>query len=106
MNTAFYALVTTGIRPLTINSDYTFVGKAMAGGLPWDLTGGTATLLLEDPAGQLLSLPGTITGGTPRRGWRATGPVGTWIFSWDLTDAQGRRGISQRLVKDIISSPV
>lgn len=98
-------LVTTGIQPLCIGSIETFQTSAFLSGLPWDITGGSATLHFTDPAGGTLSLPANITGGGAQVQWTVIAPEGDWVRAWDLQDALGRRQVSQPIAFRVIPSP-
>ena len=99
------ALVTTGIEPLTIGSTEVYVAKPYKGGVPWDLTGGTALLLFTDPNGVTSTLTATIASGVASVGWTVVAPIGTWLRAWKLTDAAGIVQVSQPIVFRVISSP-
>ncbi len=102
MNTA---LVTTGILPLTIGSTETFEVQAALNGLPWDLTAGTASLILSDPTGAKTTISATISGSTARAPWTVVTPIGTWVRAWSVTDASGVKQVSRPIVFTVIDSP-
>jgi hypothetical protein len=60
-------------------------------GVPWDLTGGSATLFLQDPNGVVTSNVGTIA--TNVATFQATSTTldesGDWVRQWKLVDALG-----------------
>lgn len=96
---------TTGLLPLTIGSVDTFTLRPGLNGLPWDLTLGKATLIMTDPGGNQFSYPAQIQGSTAMFTWIVTGPPGTWLRAWDVTDANGKRQISRPIAFAVISSP-
>jgi hypothetical protein len=98
-------LVTTGLVPLIIGSQETFQLKPLLNGLPWDLTGGTVTLILLDPTGAQTTISGTIAGRGATAPWTVTGPVGNWTRCWHVSDGSGLVQYSQPLVFTVSSSP-
>jgi hypothetical protein len=99
------ALVTTGLVPLCVGSAEAFVLKARLDGVPWDLTGGSASLLLTDPAAGSHTVAATITGGVARASWTVQDPTGTWLRAWDVTDASSRRQVSRPIAFVVQDSP-
>jgi hypothetical protein len=98
-------LVTTGLVPLTIGSLETFVLQAFNNGLPWDLTGGSATVLMADPQGGSHSYTAAISGSTARISWTVLPIPGDWRRCWDVTDGSGTRQVSRPIPFTVISSP-
>lgn len=96
------SLVTTGLIPLTINSQEVFELQAVLNGLPWDLTGGTVVLRLVDPSLVVTDVPATISGGAAQAGWAVASPAGTWRRVWDVTDVDGRRQVSRPVMFAVI----
>ncbi len=106
MNTT---LVTTGLQPLTINSTDTFVFQPFANGLLWDLTGGSATVLMTDPNGVKYSYQAVIVGppggATAQLPWTVIGPPGDWRRAWDVTHVSGIRQVTRPYAFEVESSP-
>lgn len=98
-------LVTTGPARYTVNSTPRFRFLAELDGLLWDITGGTATLKLLDPGGNLTSVAGTVEGSSGYAGWTVPDTPGTWARAWDLVDASGRREVSLPVVFEVTRSP-
>lgn len=96
---------TTGLLPFTIGSTKLFQANPYFNGLPWDLSGGSATLRLTDPLGNQFALAAQIVGGGAQVSWTVVGPQGLWLAAWDLTDIQGRRRIQRPRAFQVISSP-
>src|ERR1700722_1908501 len=87
MNTAYS---TTGLRNLYLGSNEIIQCQPILGGIPWNLTGGAATLILADPNGNLTVVPATINpGGDAYAPWTVAGAVGQWTRCWKLTDPTG-----------------
>lgn len=99
------ALVTTGVQPLTIGSTELFVARAILNGVPWELTGGIARLLLSDPNNVLLAINAVGELGGATAPWTVTGPVGTWVRAWRLQSVDGIVQYSRPLTFTVISSP-
>jgi hypothetical protein len=98
-------LVTTGLVPLCVDSAELFVLRPRLDGLPWDLTGGSATLLLTDPDGSPSTVAATIVSGQPRAAWTVADPVGTWLRAWEVTDSAGVHQVSRPICFTVIDSP-
>ena len=83
------SLTTTGLKPQTIGSVRTFLWSANLNGLAWDISGGSATLILQDPNGNQTIIAGTIDSGgySARAHWVVTAPAGNWTLSWKVQDA-------------------
>src|SRR6516162_1772381 len=94
---------TTGLTPLTIGSTELINFSAFLGSLFWDLTGGSATLLLADPQGTAYSVTGTIAGGGGFANWAVVGPAGNWTRAWKLVDASGVIQYSRPIAFAVIS---
>jgi hypothetical protein len=90
---------------LTIGSTEEFLAQAFLGGVPWTLSGGSAQLLFTDPNGNPLTLGAVISGSTAAALWTVTGPQGTWVRAWKLTDSSGIIQVSRPIVFTVISSP-
>jgi len=99
------AATTTGLIPLTIGSMETFQLQAYKNRLPWDLTGGSAQLLLADPTGSLTTINATIVGQGAQANWTVGGLSGTWARAWKVTDSSGIVQISRPIAFAVISSP-
>ncbi len=102
-------IVTTGLTPLTINSNETFQLQPFANGLVWDLTGGAATLRMVDPNGVTYSYVAPIVGPPGGAGaqytWTVLSPAGDWKRAWDITNAAGTRQVTRPIPFTVISSP-
>lgn len=100
-------LVTTGNKPLVINSTELFQLNKDLDMLDWNLIGGTVNCLLRDPTGNLITIPATIAAnGAVTAPWTVIGPVGTnWTRAWDCTDASGIRQVTNPISFAVISSP-
>jgi hypothetical protein len=103
MNTA---QVTTGLIPLTIGSTQTFQCDPLLNGLPWDLSNGSALLILADPSGNETIITATVIGVGATASWTVVGPAGTWVRAWQLTDSTGLIQVSQPIPFAVVSSPV
>jgi hypothetical protein len=99
------ALVTTGLIPLCIGSIETFQLQPFLDKLPWNLTGGSANLLMTDPNGTNYNFPATIVNGGAQYTWTVIGPAGNWTRAWEVTDAIGITQVSNPIVFSVISSP-
>jgi hypothetical protein len=107
-------LPTTGLIPLTINSVEQFELSPRKDNIPWNLTGGSVTLLLSDPAG--FTLPG-LTATIASDGYSASvvwqvpvtssglSAAGTWLRAWDVTDASGIRQVTRPIEFTVVGSP-
>ncbi len=100
------ALITTGLIPLTVGSTQLFEAAPFLDGLPWDLSGGSASLILADPTGALTTIPATIIGFGCTAAWTVAAPIGTWVRAWRLTSADGITQYSEPITFGVISSPV
>jgi len=99
-------IVTTGLVPLAITSNELFEHQPFQNELPWNLAGGSANLLLTDPTGVTITLPATIgADGVARVNWTVTGPAGTWLRAWDVTDNTGIHQRGLPIPFSVISSP-
>jgi hypothetical protein len=91
-------IVTTGLFPLTRGSMEVFQLQPIINGLPWDLSGGSASVTLTDPNGATTILAVTITGRLIRSAsWTVAAPVGGWSRQWTMTDSTGLRQVSHPL---------
>jgi hypothetical protein len=97
--------VTTGLTPLTLGSVKTFQLNPFLNGLPWNLTGGSATLDLRDPNGTLYQYAGQIVNGGAQATLSIFAPAGNWTFAWDCTDGTGIREISLPIEFVVQASP-
>jgi len=102
MNETF---ATTGLEAMTVGSTKIFQVQPWLNGLPWDLTGGSARLVLSDPDGINTTLTASIVNGGAQVSWTVPLPAGSWLRAWDLTDASGRRQISLPIAFTVVSSP-
>lgn len=98
-------IITTGQEPLIIGSDRTFELQAYRDGLPWILTGGSALLLLKDPAGTAINIAASVSGSTAQADWTAIGPAGVWRRAWDVTDASGEHEVTGPIAFTVAASP-
>lgn len=99
------ALNTTGILPLTVGSVYTFEHQGILNGLGWDLTGGSASLLMTAPDGSAYTYAASISGGNAFYTWTALNIPGTWVLAWSVTDADNRHQVSRPIVFEVMVSP-
>jgi hypothetical protein len=104
MNTG---VVSTGLVPLTIGSVEKFQDKPLLNELPWDLTGGSASLILSNPAGAQTTIAATIVPGGygATANWTVIAPAGNWLRAWSLTDASGRHQVTLPIPFVVIASP-
>lgn len=92
-------LVTTGVKPLMVGSVEVFQVQPWLGAQPWNLTGGSATLLLRDPDQNLYTIPAAVnSGGGATAQWTVANVPGDWIRAWMLADATGRSQTSNPIV--------
>jgi len=77
---------TTGLATYALGSQVNFLIRPLLNGLPWDLTGGSASLYLADPDGQITTLTAQILGMAAQVTWLAAGTPGTWTRAWLLGD--------------------
>ncbi len=99
-------VVTTGLVPLAIGSVETFQLQPLINRLPWDLQGGSASVILSPPTGGNITINATIAvDGSIRAQWTVIAPEGNWLLAWDCTDALGRHQVSNPIPFDVISSP-
>jgi hypothetical protein len=91
-------VVTTGLKPLVIGSGITFEVSPFLNDLFWDITDGSASLVLVNPQGQTITLPATVLGVGAQANWSVIGPVGTWVRAWVLTDVNGFHEVSQPVI--------
>lgn len=99
-------IVTTGLLPMTVGSMKSFQLDAKLDGLPWDLTGATATVRLNDPNDNLSVVTATVE--PPCKAiadWEVPNVPGTWSLAWDVTDSTGRREISLPFLFTVVNSP-
>jgi hypothetical protein len=101
-------LTTTGLLPLTIGSSEVFEASADLNAIPWSLLGGTVTLKLVDPNGNVTTLSAAVgpTGYSASASWTVAGPAGIWVRAWTLVDSSGRVQVSRQIVFSVISSPI
>lgn len=102
MNTG---VVTIGLIPLVIGSSKIFQLKATLDGVFWDLTGGTVTLTLKSPAGDILPIGTQIINGVAQASWRVISPVGQWTRAWSAIDSNGIPENSEPIVFNVIGYP-
>jgi hypothetical protein len=99
-------LVTTGLAPLCIGSVETFVHLGYLNGLAWNLTGGSASLLMTDSQGNQYTYPSTIgADGVARVVWTVAAPAGQWVRAWKATDSTGLTQVSKSITFVVASSP-
>jgi hypothetical protein len=117
------SLTTTGVVPICVGSIEQFQEKATLNGLEWFIGGGSAQVNMTDSNGNSYTLAAIITpdgysaitvpwtvvgspssGATPPNNNNLYGPW-TWVRSWTLTDAQGRKQISRPIVFTVLQSP-
>ena len=99
------ALVTTGPPIFMVGSTKIMQLSAFMGGLWWDLTGGSAVLLMTGPDGTAYAYDATIQNGGAVRPWTVPNSAGTWVRAWKATDATGIIQYTQPLVFRVIVSP-
>jgi hypothetical protein len=97
--------VTTGLAPLVIGSVDTFQQDPKLNRLPWDLTGGTATLTLQDPNGVQTVLSAQVLGFGAKVAWTVAGAIGTWTRAWTLIDGSGLKQVSRPRPFVVTGSP-
>lgn len=102
MNTA---LVTTGVIPLVVGSVETFQLQGFLDALPWNLAGGTVSLRLADPLGNVTTIPAAISGGCALATWTVVSPAGRWVRDWVITDASLVHQVSQAIIFDVVDFP-
>lgn len=98
------AATSTQQTPLTIGSVETFQTRAELGYVPWDLTGGSATLKLTDPTGAGTTISATITAGNAVANWTVIGPAGQWTRAWVLQDAVGVHQVSLPIAFQVVAA--
>jgi hypothetical protein len=98
-------VVTTGPEPLAVGSVLTMQLQAYKDGVAWDLTGGSVTLKLLDPAGNPTSISGSIVGQGAQAPWTVTSPAGNWTRAWVAQDAGGTHLVSRPIVFAVTTSP-
>ncbi len=97
------ALVTTGVKPLTIGSTELFQLTPYLNGLLWALS--SVTLYLVDPTGTVTTIAGTVLGYTNTAPWTVAGPAGTWVRAWKCVDANGVVQYTLPITMPSIDSP-
>ena len=103
--------LTTGLKPQTIGSVRTFEWSGLRNGLPWDITGGTAQVILSDPNGNQTTLTATVgaSGFSARANWVVVAPAGTWTRAWRIQDSgmvgDGTYDYSEPITFEVLSSP-
>lgn len=101
-------VVTTGLKPLVIGSNKVFQLKATLDGLFWDLTGGTASLILKDPTGLAIPINTSIVNGVAQANWTVGQPsnvIGTWTRAWLVADSTGITEKSESIVFEVTTAP-
>jgi len=89
-------LVSTGVTPIAVGSVETFKLQAYNNGLPVDLTGGTVSLKLRDPLGNVTTVSATISGGIATATWTVTAVAGQdGIANWTRCWVVSGGGITQ-----------
>ncbi len=96
--------VTTGLVPLAIGSDEVFQLQGILDALPWDLTGGTVSVVLSDPTGALTTIAATILGRGAQASWTVVAPVGRWSRTWQIEDSTGLHQVSLPIPFDVVSA--
>lgn len=99
-------ITTTGLVPLCLGSQETFELRPILGGLPWLLQGGTVTLSLADPQGNVTVIAATVGAYNALAPWTVAGLVGGWTRAWTVTDSTGLKQVSRPIAFDVLSSPV
>jgi hypothetical protein len=56
-------------------------------GVPWLLTGGSATLTLTSPSGSITTLNATISSNSVTVGWTVPNAPGRWFREWTFSDS-------------------
>jgi len=102
MNTS---LVTTGITPVAVGSMQVFQASPVLNGQPWDLTGGSANLLMTDPVGGTYDIIATVIGFGAAASFTIPNVVGSWVRAWKLTDATGLVEYSLPITMNVVASP-
>jgi hypothetical protein len=94
--------------PLTIGSIDTFELSASLDGVPWNLAGGTVSVLLSDPNGNPTNFSASISadGYKATALWNVFGPAGSWLRAWKVIDVNGVTQYSQPIPFSVISSPI
>lgn len=98
-------VVTTGPDPMTVGSSKVFQLRPVLDGLPWSLAGGSANLILSDPAGGITTLMGTVTQFGATASWTVAPTPGRWSRTWQATDASGTVEYSVPIPFDVITAP-
>ena len=99
------SLVTTGPSRFTVGSSALFQLSGFLDKLPWDLTGGSARLLLADPNGQSYDYAATVQNRGAVYDWTVLNVAGTWVRSWKATGADGTVEYSIPITFSVVASP-
>lgn len=99
------ALVTTGNLPIAVGSQQTFQVNPSLNGDPWDLSGGSARLLMTDPTGQAYDLAATVIGVGATCNFTIPNVPGTWVRAWKLTDSTGLVEYTLPITFSVVVSP-
>lgn len=99
------SLVTTGSQAFPIGVMVDFQASAKQNGIFWDLTGGRATLLLTDSAGNTYSSTGTIIGSSAIASFIIPNVPGKMVRAWQLTDGNGVIELSLPIAFTVVASP-
>ncbi len=97
--------MTTGLVPLAIGSVETFQLSARLNGLPWNLTGGSATVSFLGPNGETSSHAATVNRTGATLSYTVVGGEGTWSMCWLVEDASGRIQKSLPILFAVTASP-
>jgi hypothetical protein len=112
------SITTTGLVPWTIGSVEQIVFSPFLGNLPWNLAGGSATLLVVDPNGVQSSYPMAVqaNGYGASVAYTVVGPANVftngdpplppWRLAFLAVDASGRTQKSRAFAFNVLSSPV
>jgi hypothetical protein len=98
-------VVTTGLFPLTVGSQKTFQLAPLLDEIPWDLTGGSASLILSDPNNSITTITATIANRGAVASWTVAGTAGRWTRTWKATDAAGDVQYSVPIPFDVVTAP-
>ncbi len=107
-------LVTTGLFPLCVGSVETFCLSATLNLLPWNLQGGTVSVIVADPSGNKTTYAAVY--GVPPAApvgygscwylqYTVADPPGDWRRSWVITDVLGVHQVSQAVPFTVVDSP-
>ena len=97
------ALVTTGVKPLTIGSTELFQLTPYLNGIIWPLV--SATVYLVSPTGTIITIAGSVSGFTNTAGWTVIGPEGSWVRAWKCVDVNGIIQYTLPFTMPVIASP-